>query len=139
MIYINNRFIILCSNLRDFNLNRKESYMANTITLNNKDNNIKKVYLDYSANIVANNTNNESITIEIYKETIGMNNLELLETPYNYSIVGNLKEAFTIFICDNNICNECYNYIVIYKISSDVNSGNLNIINSNIRLTCELF
>lgn len=129
---------MLCSALRDFELEDAGDYIANTIFLNNINKDIKKVYLDYSANIVSDNGSNEIVTIEIYKESLGSNRRELLGTPYKYSSVGNLKEAFTIFICDNEICNDCYNYIVIYNINNDVTKGRLKFINSNIRLMCDI-
>lgn len=62
----------------------------------------------------------------------------MLENPYRYSSVGNLKEGFTIFDCDNEICQECYNYSIIYNINNDVTAGSLKVINSNIRLICEI-
>ena len=114
---------MICSDLIDFELNNAGNYTANVIFLNNKNDNIKKIYLDYSANIVSDNGSNEIITIEIYKQILGSNKLELLESPYKYSSVGNLKESFTIFACDNEICDECYSYIVIYNINNNVSSG----------------
>lgn len=127
-----------CSDLRDFYIDTAREYIANVISLDNCNNKICKVNIDYSANIIADNLNYIIINIGIYRRDESNNNTQLVENIYRYTSIGNLKEYFSIFVCDDEICKGCYSYIVKYNVINPVTVGTLRIVNSNIRLISEI-
>nr|WP_191749743.1 DUF4489 domain-containing protein [Clostridium gallinarum] len=126
-----------CSDLRNFNINRTGEYIANIIKLDNSNKNICKVNIDYSANVIADNTNYVVMNIGIYRKDETNNSMQLIGNIYRYAVTGDFKEYFSVFLVDNEICKGCYSYIVIYNVNNEVTTGTLKVINSNIRLIVE--
>lgn len=128
-----------CSDLRDFYIDTAREYIANVISLDNSNNKICKINIDYSANIIADdNLNYVVINIGIYRRDESNNNTQLVENIYRYTPIGNLKEYFSVFVCDDEICKGCYSYIVKYDVNNEVTNGTLRVVNSNIRLIAEV-
>lgn len=127
-----------CSDLRDFYIDKAEDYIANVVSLDNANNNICKVNIDYSANIIADNVDYVVINIGVYRKDETNNNIQLIENIYRYAARQNFKEFFSIFVCDDQICKGCYSYIVKYTVINEVAVGTLRVINSNIRIIAEI-
>lgn len=127
-----------CSDLRDFYIGKAGDYIANIISLDNLNNNICKVNIDYSANIIADNVDYVVINIGVYRKDETTNNIQLIENIYRYAARENFKEFFSIFACDDQICEGCYSYIVKYTIINELTVGTLRVINSNIRIIAEI-
>lgn len=127
-----------CSDIIDISINKSGDYIVNLVSLDNSNNNICKVNIDYSANIIAENTNYININIGVYRLDRINNNIQLVGNIYKYTSVSDFKEYFSIFTCDDQICKGCYSYIVKYTINDQIITGDFKVINSNIRLIAEV-